>query len=77
MDNIAKPNMGFDADAPDPASNTTPYRVYNIGISQPVGLMSFIMCIESALGREAQKSFLPMQKSDVLATYADVTALQR
>jgi UDP-glucuronate 4-epimerase len=77
MDNIAKPNMGFDAAAPDPASSTAPYRVYNIGNSQPVELMSFIKCIESALGREAEKNFLPMQKGDVLATYADVTALQR
>jgi UDP-glucuronate 4-epimerase len=77
MDNIAKPDADFNSAAPDPASSSAPYRVYNIGNNQPVELMSFIACIENALGREAKKNFLPMQKGDVLATYADVSALKR
>ena len=47
-------------------------QVYNIGNHQPVELMTFIETIEKALGREAQKNFLPMQAGDVLATYADI-----
>jgi UDP-glucuronate 4-epimerase len=37
--------------------------------------MQFIQTIESALGQTAKKNYLPMQPGDVLATYADVNAL--
>jgi UDP-glucuronate 4-epimerase len=77
MDHIAAPDAGFDAAAPDAGSSYAPYRVYNIGNHQPVELMVFIKSIEDALGREAKKNFLPMQKGDVLATYADVAALKQ
>ncbi|MUL36655.1 NAD-dependent epimerase [Gloeocapsopsis dulcis] len=55
--------------------STAPYKIYNIGNNSPVELMKFIEVIESALGREAQKNFLPMQPGDVPATYADVEDL--
>jgi UDP-glucuronate 4-epimerase len=51
------------------------HEVYNIGDSNPVGLMDMIAALESAIGREAQKVFLPMQPGDVPATYADVSKL--
>ena len=66
---------GWQPDTPDPASSSAPYRVYNIGNSSPVRLMDFIAAIEKAIGREAQKQFLPMQPGDVLGTYADTEAL--
>jgi UDP-glucuronate 4-epimerase len=75
-DRVAAPATTYDAAAPDPATSSAPYRVFNIGNHQPVPLMDFIACIESALGREAQKNFLPLQDGDVPATYADVQALQ-
>ncbi|EAQ95990.1 hypothetical protein KT71_18342 [Congregibacter litoralis KT71] len=37
--------------------------------------MDFIAAIETALGREAEKEFLPLQAGDVPATYADIEAL--
>jgi UDP-glucuronate 4-epimerase len=37
--------------------------------------MDFIAAIEAALGREAQKNFLPLQAGDVPATAADTTEL--
>ena len=77
LDRIATPNPEFDTDAPDPGSSYVPYRVYNIGNHQPVELMTFIQTIESALGVEAKKNFLPMQNGDVVATYADVEVLKR
>ena len=77
LDRIATPNPEFDTDAPDPGSSYAPYRVYNIGNHQPVELMTFIQTIESALGVEAKKNFLPMQNGDVVATYADVEVLKR
>ncbi len=59
------------------ASNETGYfKAYNIGCSQPVRLMDFINEIESAMGKPAEKIFLPMQPGDVLQTYADTSALE-
>ena len=57
--------------------NEVPWCVYNIGCSQPVKLMDFISEIESALGTEAKKEFLPMQQGDVYQTYADTSKLER
>lgn len=56
--------------------NNVPYRIYNIGCSQPVKLMDFIGEIESALGKEARKEFLPMQQGDVYQTNADTMRLE-
>jgi UDP-glucuronate 4-epimerase len=47
-------------------------RLFNVGSSQPVGLMEFIGRLEAAFGRRARKRFLPAQPGDVLATHADV-----
>lgn len=65
-----------------PATNTepvptAPYKLYNIGNNQPVALSRFIEVIEAALGKSAQKQFLPMQPGDVPITYADVDDLMR
>jgi UDP-glucuronate 4-epimerase len=51
------------------------HRLYNIGDSRPVGLMRMIEILEQALGREADKRFLPMQPGDVTATFADISRL--
>lgn len=51
------------------------YKVYNIGNNQPERLMDFIRTLETALGAEAKKEYLPMQPGDVYQTYADVTDL--
>ena len=53
--------------------NGVPYRIYNIGCSHPVRLMDFISEIETALGREAEKIYLPMQPGDVYRTNADTS----
>jgi UDP-glucuronate 4-epimerase len=51
------------------------HEVYNIGDSQPVGLMEMIATLEGALGVQANKIMRPMQPGDVTATYADVSKL--
>ncbi|VVO77544.1 NAD-dependent epimerase [Pseudomonas fluorescens] len=50
-------------------------RIFNIGRGQPVALLDFVDCLESALGIKAQRNFLPMQAGDVVNTWADVSAL--
>ncbi|WP_048438179.1 NAD-dependent epimerase [Caenimonas sp. SL110] len=53
-----------------------PARIFNIGNHAPVPLLEFIATLEDALGGTAQKRLLPMQPGDVVATYADTSALQ-
>lgn len=76
-DNAAKPNPDWNSDAPDPGTSKAPYRVYNIGNNNPVELNDFISEIEKALGKTAEKNYLPMQLGDVPATIADVDDLER
>lgn len=56
--------------------NDVPYRIYNIGCSNPVKLMDFIRELEAAYGKEAEKVYLPMQPGDVYQTNADTTRLE-
>ena len=76
LDRPATVDAGFDAAAPDPARSNAPYRVFNIGNNDPVPLMAFIEAIEAALGKTAQKEYLPLQDGDVPATSADVSELE-
>ncbi|MEZ5923194.1 MAG: NAD-dependent epimerase [Hyphomicrobiaceae bacterium] len=75
LDHVALPNPDWTGDVPDPATSSAPYRLYNIGNNNPVSLMTFIAAIEKAVGKEARKTFLPLQPGDVPKTYADVDAL--
>lgn len=75
IDRPAAPANDFVATAPDPATSWAPYRVFNIGNHDPVGLMDYIAALEQALGREAKKNFLPLQAGDVPETSADTTEL--
>jgi UDP-glucuronate 4-epimerase len=77
LDRPAQSNPQWRGDAPDPATSTAPYRLYNIGNNQPVELLYLIAVLERALGREARKNLLPMQPGDVEDTCADVAALTR
>ena len=61
----------------DSLSQAAPYRVVNIGNSVKVDLLDFINAIEEILGKKALKNFLPMQKGDVPATWADASLLKQ
>ena len=75
LDRVAEPDPDWDSNAPDPGTSRAPYRIYNIGNSQPVELMRYIEVLEKCLGRKAERRLLPMQPGDVPDTYADVTDL--
>lgn len=53
-----------------------PYRIYNIGNSEPVRLLDFIKTIENVTGHKARMKMLDMQPGDVVRTYADTSLLQ-
>jgi UDP-glucuronate 4-epimerase len=64
-------------DFEDPASSATaPFRVFNIGSDNAVGLMRYIEILEENLGLKAIKNMLPMQPGDVAATWANVDDLR-
>src|SRR4030042_4260907 len=62
---------------PDPSRSRAPYRIYNIGKGQPVGLMSFIEAIQEATGKKAILNLLPLQQGDVPKTWPDTEDLFR
>ncbi|MFD1803406.1 NAD-dependent epimerase [Mixta tenebrionis] len=72
---IPQSDAGWTVEKGSPATSSAPYRVYNIGNSQPVTLMAYIEALEKALGIAARKNMLPMQPGDVLETSADTQAL--
>ncbi len=53
------------------------YNIYNLGESQPIKLGELIEHIEHALGKKAQKEYLPRQPGDVERTYADINKARR
>ena len=58
-----------------PAASSAPYKVFNICHGSPVKLMEFIESLETSLGIEAKKNYMPMQPGDVYATYAETEDL--
>ena len=64
-----------------------PYKVYNIGNSNPENLLDFVQILSEELVRakvlpedydfEAHKKLVPMQPGDVPVTYADTSALEQ
>jgi UDP-glucuronate 4-epimerase len=60
---------------PDAAGSAAPCHVFNIGNARPTSLMDYVSALEQALGHEARKNFLPMQRGDLPATLADTDAL--
>lgn len=73
----ATANNNWDSSNPDPSSSNVPYRIYNIGNSNPVRLLDYIETLEAALDKKAIKEFLPMQPGDVMNTYSDVDDLEK
>lgn len=75
LDKPAAPDPQWSSEMPDPGTSSAPYKIYNIGNHHPVDLMQFVQILENALGKNAEKEYLPIQPGDVPATYADVDDL--
>ncbi len=61
----------------DPAVSQAPFKIYNIGNSQPVQLMDFLAELERCLGVSANLEMLPAQPGDVQDTWADCSELRK
>jgi UDP-glucuronate 4-epimerase len=75
LDINAAANNSWSGEHPDASSSKAPWKVYNIGCSNPVGLLDYITTLETAFGKTTEKELLPLQPGDVPDTYADVQAL--
>ena len=60
----------------DNLSPVAPFRIVNIGNSDKVRLLDFIDAIEDCIGQKATRNYMPMQKGDVPATWANAELLQ-
>lgn len=76
IDRPASPNPAWSGDRPDSATSYAPYRIFNIGNSKPVELMTYIQILEKELGKKAVMELLPMQDGDVPSTVADTSELE-
>lgn len=73
--------------APETTASQAAATIYNIGNSQPVNLLNFVEVLQQELVRagvlpsdydfEAHCELVAMQPGDVVATYADTSALER
>ena len=55
----------------DSKSNSSPFRIVNIGNSEQINLMEFINIIENKLNKKAKINFMPMQTGDIKSTLAN------
>ena len=76
INKIPKENKNFDRLLPNPSTSWAPYRVLNIGNSNPIALMEYVKAIEEALGMKAIIKFMQMQPGDVEKTAADTFLLK-
>nr|WP_319528617.1 NAD-dependent epimerase [Pseudomonas laurentiana] len=75
LDHVAEGNLEWSGLTPNPSSSRAPWKIYNIGNSKPVELLTYIELIEKAIGKTTSKQLLPLQLGDVEHTYADINAL--
>ena len=71
----AEIDQNFDKYHPKKHTSFAPFRIFNIGNSEPVELLRFIEILEEHLGVKAIKNFLPIQPGDVEATAANTDLL--
>ena len=76
LDKPPKTNKKFNPLKPTPSESWCPYKIFNIGNSNPVPLMDYISAIEKSLNLTAEKVFLEMQPGDVESTSANTSSLE-
>jgi len=54
-----------------------PARIFNLAYGKSIKLSDFIITIEKILNKKAKKKYLPIQKGDVLKTYADISLAKK
>lgn len=69
-------NWKQDVATPDPSrSGVAPFKIYNIGNSNPVELMRYIEIMEQEIGKKAIINFMPIQPGEIEKSSADNNSL--
>tara|TARA_A100001388_G_scaffold113058_1_gene83189 strand:+ start:4 stop:1023 length:1020 start_codon:yes stop_codon:yes gene_type:complete len=66
----------FNCNEPISGKSWAPFKVFNVGNSNPIQLMDYIKCIEKKLGIKAKIEMKKMQPGDVPYTASDTNELQ-
>ncbi|MDF9619182.1 NAD-dependent epimerase [Pseudomonas entomophila] len=77
IDDIVESIRRLRVKPPQAGEGQPPCQLFNIGRGEPIELLSFVECLEDALGIKAQRNYLPFQPGDVHQTWADVSSLAR
>ena len=77
INNIPKGNKLWRKKSPNPKFSYCPYRIINVGGSNPIKLKIFIKIIEDYLKIKSKKNYLPLQKGDVVKTQSSITWSKR
>lgn len=72
-----RPGSAEKIEPSDSLSHVALFRVVNIGNSDKARLLDFVSAIEAATGLKAERNMMPMQKGDVVATWANADLLFR
>ena len=72
----SKANKRQDIIKNDSISDVAPFRIVNIGNSQPINLLDYVKELENVLGKVAQKKFLDMQDGDIHKTHSNINLLK-
>ena len=72
LNKIPESNSKFNYSDPVPSKSWAPFKIFNVGNSNPTQLLTFIEIIEKKLRIKAKKEFLSMQLGDVEATFSDL-----
>ena len=58
-------------------NSRVPARIFNLAYGKSVKLIDFISEIEKILKKKSKKKYLPIQKGDVLKTYANISLAKK
>ena len=72
----ATKNNNFNRLEPELSNSFAPYKIFNIGNSEPIELLYFIEVLEKELGHKAIKNLMPIQAGDVEETSASTNLLE-
>ena len=76
LDKRARPSTQYNSSEPLPNESSAPFKIFNIGNSQPAKLLTYINILEESLGKKANINFLPMQPGDVESTNSNTKSLE-
>ena len=73
----AQSDIAFDKNMPNPSTSFAPYKIFNVGNNKPINLMYFIELLEKYIGKKAIINYHPLQKGDVIETYANMGNIEK